>query len=101
MNEKHETFLKRIQLVLGVLVGITTLIVGGNNVKNIFVKKSDEPAKAAAPAKSDDKSSPFFKKSPNNFSSAFSEASKSEKLRSAVEDVGASWIKKLSAKSDR
>ena len=72
---KHEILLKRVQLVIGVLAGITTLIIGVYNVKNIFVKKP-EPVKPPPAAQSD-------------------------KLRAAVEEVGASWIKKLgSAKSD-
>ena len=73
---KHEIMLKRAQLVIGVLAGLTTLIIGVYNVKNIFVKKP-EPVKVAAPP-------------PPSY--------QSEKLRSAVEEVGASWIKKLASK---
>ena len=75
-ESKHEVMLKRAQLIIGVLAGLTTLIIGVYNVKNIFVKKP-EAVKVAAPAP------PVYQ---------------SDKLRSAVEDVGASWLKKLAAK---
>ena len=78
-ESKHELFLKRAQLVIGVLAGLTTLIVGGYNVRNIFFKKPEPVVAAPTPP-----------------------AHQSDAIRSAVEEVGASWIKKLGTpKSDK
>ncbi len=71
---KHEQFLKKINLWVAVLAGITTLIVGAYNVKNIFFKKEPAPVKVV-------------------------ERDSSSALREAVEEVGASWIKELAAKN--
>lgn len=71
VDNKQEQLLKKIQLYVAVLAGITTLIVGIYNVKNIFFKKP-EPVKAAQPAASD-------------------------AIRDAVEEVGAAWIKELAS----
>ncbi len=72
-ESKRDAMLKRAQIIIGVLAGLTTLIVGAYNVKNIFFKKP-EPVPVAAPS--------------------------SDKIKSAVEEVGASWIKKLASKND-
>ncbi len=68
-----EAVLKKVQLWVAILAGLTTLIVGAYNVKNIFARKEEpkpEPVRTSAPVVSD-------------------------KIRSAVEEVGAEWIKKL------
>ncbi len=70
-EDKHEFVLKRTQLWIGVIAGLTTVIIGVYNVKNIFFPKK-EPVKIVEPAKSG-------------------------ALRSAVEEVGASWLKELAA----
>lgn len=74
-QEKDEKILKKLQLWIAVLAGITTLIVGIYNVKNIFAPK-EEPKPVVV-----EKEAPVVP----------------EKIRSAVEEVGASWIKKLAA----
>jgi predicted unusual protein kinase regulating ubiquinone biosynthesis (AarF/ABC1/UbiB family) len=72
--DKHDQFLKKVNLWVAVLAGLTTLIVGAYNVKNIFfTKKKPEPVKV--------------------------ERTSSGALREAVEEVGASWIKELAAKN--
>ena len=78
--EKIEILLKRAQLWIGILAGITTLTIGVYNVKNIFFKKPEPIHTAPPPPK------PIYQ---------------SEALRSAVEEVGASWIKKLASKTDK
>lgn len=75
-DSKQEKLLKKVQLYLAVLAGITTLIVGIYNVKNIFFKKP-EPVKVVQPA------------APSA-------------IREAVEEVGAAWLKELaSPKKDK
>ena len=73
-----EAVLKKVQLWIAILAGITTLIVGAYNVKTIFFRKEEpkpEPVKVQPVVP--------------------------EKIRSAVEEVGASWIKKLAAESQK
>ncbi len=73
-SDKHEQFLKKVNLWVAVLAGLTTLIVGAYNVKNIFFKKEPEPVKVV-------------------------QKDSSSAIREAVEEVGASWIKELAAKN--
>ena len=70
---KHDLLLKRVQVVIAILGGIAALIVGVYNVnKDILSKKNHEEAPKVVVQKSE--ASP---------------------IKSALEDVGASWIKKL------
>ncbi len=73
---KHEKLLKRLQLWIAVLAGATTLVIGAYNIKNIFFpKKEVEKVIVQAPP-------------PETHSSS---------MKSAVEEVGAAWIKELGA----
>lgn len=77
MGEKsiqREEFLKKVNLWVAVLAGLTTLIVGTYNVKKIFFSKPEPvPVKV--------------------------ERTSSGALREAAEEVGASWLKELAAKN--
>ncbi len=67
MKEEH---LKKFQLWLAIIVGLISFAVAAYNFKNIYLtKKKSEPAQAVQPAPS-----PF---------------------QTAVEEVGASWVKKI------
>lgn len=72
--KKEEQILKKANLWIAVLAGLTTLIVGAYNIKNIFFKKEPAPVKVV-------------------------ERDSSSAIREAVEEVGASWIKELAAKN--
>ena len=74
---KHDLWLKRTQITIAILAGLATLIIGIYNVKNIFSKK--EPA---APP-------PVVAQRPPE-----------SPIKSALEDAGASWIKKLGKAAD-
>ena len=72
MEEKHDLLLKRTQVVIAILGGLTALILGIYNInKSILSKKEEPPAPVLA------------------------EKPKDSAIKSALEDVGASWIKKL------
>ena len=93
---KNDLFLKRVQITIAILGGLTALILGIYNInKNIFSKQDQETApmkiveihervvtepipSVPAPAASQTPQVPT-------------------KIQSALEDVGASWIKKLTA----
>ena len=68
---KHDLLLKRIQVTIAILAGLATLILGAYNVKKTFFSKP-EPVVVSAPA-----------------------APEKDPIRSALEETGASWIKKL------
>ena len=74
---KHDLWLKRIQITIAILAGLATLIIGIYNVKNIFSKK--EPVETPPVVAQRPPESP---------------------IKSALEDVGASWIKKLGKTTD-
>ncbi len=75
---KHDLYLKRVQVIVAILGGVAALILGIYNVKkDVFTKKSAEPPPAPVAVQRSD--------SP---------------IKSALEDVGASWIKKLGKASD-
>lgn len=77
---KHDLFLKRMQITVAILAGITTLILGIYNVKkNVFSKNNPEETSVKA-VQTPPPQSP-------------------EKIRSALDEVGATWIKKLAAKN--
>ena len=67
---KHDVLLKRVQIVLAIGVAITGLIVGIFNVK-----KAAKPEPPPAPV--------------------VQQAPAGGQLRSALEDAGASWIRKI------
>ena len=82
---KHDVFLKRVQVTIAILAGLATLILGIYNVKKTLfsANKPEEtpysaPAEVVQPEKTPDKPSP---------------------IKSALEDVGASWIKSLAKNS--
>ena len=77
MGFKEES-LKRTQVWVAILAGIVTFIVGAYNVKNIFFPKKETILVVTAP--------PVSSPSP---------------IRSAVEDIGASWIKKWGTPKDQ
>ena len=74
---KHDLWLKRIQITIAILAGLATLIIGIYNVKNIFSKKN--PAETPPAVVQRPPESP---------------------IKSALEDVGASWIKKIGKTAD-
>ena len=70
---KHDLWLKRIQITVAILAGLATLILGIYNVKkNIFSKKDSVETPQVVVQRPQE--------SP---------------IKSALEDAGASWIKKL------
>jgi len=85
---KHDIFLKRVQVTVAILAGLATLILGVYNVKKTLFSKNEPeeevpysaPAVVAQPEKAQDKPSP---------------------IKSALEDVGASWIKSLAKNSSQ
>ena len=81
---KHDLFLKRAQIIVAIIGGICAAVLGVYNVKkNIFSKP--EPAAVQAPA-------PAAPSQPQP-------ARRGEKIESALEEVGASWLQSLK-KSD-
>ena len=77
---KHDLWLKRTQIVLAIIAGVITVIIGAYNLKkNVFSKSEPVPAPA-----------PVHVEEPQH----------GEKLKSALEDVGASWLEGLKKKSD-
>ena len=70
---KHDLWLKRVQITIAILAGLATLILGVYNVKkNIFSKKDS----AEAPQ-------------------VIVQRPQESPLKSALEETGAAWIKKL------
>ena len=67
---KHDLMLRRVQLALAILGSLIALVIGGYNLKKTFFEK---PAPPPPPAQSD-------------------------KIRSALEDVSASWLQTLKKK---
>ena len=70
---KHDLLLKRIQIILAILGSLTAAAVGFYNVKKAYF---DKPAPPPPPP-----------------------PAQSDKIRSALEDVGASWLQKLKNKN--
>ena len=70
---KHDLLLKRINLVIAILGGLIAVAVGFYNVKKTYFEKPAPPP-PPPPAQSD-------------------------KLRSALEDVGSSWLQTLKKKN--
>ncbi len=64
-----ENNLKQVQIWIAILAGVVTFIVGAYNIKNIISPKKDESSQVTS------------SRDPNP-------------VRSALEDVGAEWIKK-------
>ena len=71
---KHDLLLKRIHIILGILAGLTAVAVGVYNVKKAYFEKPAPPP-PPPPAHSD-------------------------KIRSALEDVGSSWLQTLKKKNE-
>ncbi len=71
-----ETKLRRIQLILAILGSIAALILGIYNIKKTFFDKPPTPLPP-------------------------SPSTQSEKIRSALEDVGASWLETLKKKQEK
>jgi hypothetical protein len=69
---KHDLWLKRIQITIAILAGLATLILGVYNVKKTVFAKP-EPMKPP----------PLVQPNPDS------------PIKSALEEAGASWIKKL------
>ena len=70
---KHDLWLKRIQITVAILAGLATLILGVYNVKkNIFSKKDSAETPQAV-----------VQRPPES------------PIKSALEETGAAWIKKL------
>ena len=74
---KHDLFLKRLNLVLAILGSAVALAVGVYNLKKNYFEK---PAPPPPPVQA----TPVV----------------SDKIKSALEDVGASWIESLKKKAD-
>ena len=72
-ESKHDLLLKRIQIIIAILGGLAAVILGFYNVKKTTFSKKDS---AEAPR-------------------AVVQRSPESPIKSALEDVGASWIKKL------
>ena len=71
---KHDLWLKRIQISLAIVAGIITVIIGAYNLKkNVFAKPEPVP--------------PPVQVQP--------QAQPGSKIKSALEDVGASWLESL------
>ena len=75
---KHDLVMKRINLIIAILGGIAALAVGVYNVKKSYFEK---PVEVVAPP-------PPQQQQP-------------DKLRSALEDVGASWLETLKKKQEQ
>ena len=76
---KHDLMLKRVQIVIGILAGLTAFAVGVYNVKKTYFEKPEEKIVALPPSPP---------------------PQQPDKLRSALEDVGASWLETLKKKQD-
>ena len=70
---EHDLYLKRINVILAILGGLAVVAVGFYNVKKAYF---DKPAPPPPPP-----------------------PAQSDKIRSALEDVGASWLQKLKNKN--
>jgi len=70
---KHDLFLKRAQVIIAILGGLAALILGIYNVKKDVLSK----------------------KKPEETPRVVVQKSEASPIKSALEDVGASWIKKL------
>ena len=75
---KHDLWLKRVQVFIAILGGLAALAVGIYNVRKSYFEK---PAEVAAPPPPP--------------------AQQSDKLRSTLEDVGASWLETLKKKQSQ
>ena len=71
---KHDLMLKRVNITIAIIGGLLAVAVGVYNVKKSYFQKSELPP-PPPPAQSD-------------------------KIRSALEDVGASWLQTLKKKND-
>ena len=71
---KHDLWLKRIQITLAILGSLCAVAIGVYNVKKMYFDKP-EPPPPPPPAQSD-------------------------KIRSTLEDVGASWLQTLKKKDE-
>ena len=72
---KHDLLLKRVQVIVAILAGLTAFAVGVYNVKKTYFEK---PVPVATPPPPP--------------------PAQQDKLRSALEDVGASWLETLKKK---
>ena len=71
---KHDLMLKRVNITIAIIGGLLAVAVGVYNVKKSYFQKTELPP-PPPPAQSD-------------------------KIRSALEDVGASWLQTLKKKND-
>lgn len=73
---KHDLMLKRVQVAIAILAGLASLVLGVYGINKAFFSPKEEPEKIVvvqqAPA-----------------------AAPGDQIRSALDDVGATWIKKL------
>ena len=69
---KHDLMLKRLQITFAILASLVAVIAGIYNLKKSYFEKPEKAEAAPPPA-----------------------PAQSDKLRSALEDVGASWIESL------
>ena len=69
---KHDLLLKRIQIACAILASIVAILVGAYNLKKSFFEKPAPAVAAPRPT-----------------------TAQSDKIRSALEEVGASWIETL------
>ena len=77
---KHDLFLKRVQVTVAILGGLATLISGAYNIKkNLFSKEQAPEIKPVVVLQQ----APPAKESP---------------IKAALEDAGASWIRKAAQK---
>ena len=77
-ESKHDVLLKRIQILLAIIAGIITVILGAYNIKkNLFSKDQPEAVVVAPPPQVESVPRP------------------GAKLQSALEDAGVSWIQNL------
>lgn len=79
---RHDLLLKRIQITIAILAGLATLILGVYNINKTFFAKP-EPAPAAVPV-----------------APTVHEPKPGDQLRGALEEAGASWIKKKLGSSE-
>lgn len=74
---KNDLLLKRIQIIVAILGGLAALAVGVYNVKKTYFEKPEPVVVAPPPPRQNDK------------------------IRAALEDVGASWLETLKNKQDK
>ena len=77
---KHDLLMRRTQLVIAILVGITGLVLGVYNIKKNILSKQEPPAQPTI----------VVQQAPQAQAPA-----PGGQIRSALDEVGSEWIKKL------